>query len=91
MADEARKLGKSAGNRGKGRPKGSVNKVTRLLKEDILDAAEAAHPEGRVGYLREQARENPTAFLTLLGKVLPTQLEGGVSLTVTLERDSENL
>lgn len=64
------------GKPGPGRPKGVPNKVTSLLKDEILQAAAAAHPDGRVGYLTEQARENPTAFLTLLGKVLPTQVSG---------------
>lgn len=59
-----------------GRTKGTPNKVTALLKDEILEAASKAHPGGRIGYLTEQAQENPTAFLTLLGKVLPTQVEG---------------
>lgn len=60
-----------------GRKKGTPNKVTALLKDDILQAASDAHPQGRVGYLTEQARENPTAFLTLLGKVLPSDITSG--------------
>lgn len=59
-----------------GRKKGTPNKITALLKDEILQAASDAHPEGRVGYLTQQAKENPTAFMTLLGKVLPTQVEG---------------
>lgn len=59
-----------------GRKKGTPNKITALLKDEILQAASDAHPEGRVGYLTQQAQENPTAFMTLLGKVLPTQVEG---------------
>lgn len=70
------KLGMNRGNAGKGRPKGSPNKITALLKDDILTAAANAHPEGRVGYLTQQAMDNPTAFLTLLGKVLPLQISG---------------
>jgi hypothetical protein len=70
------KLGVNRGNAGKGRPKGSPNKVTALLKDEILKAADSAHPDGRVGYLTQQATQNPTAFMTLLGKVLPTQVEG---------------
>ncbi len=62
---------------GKGRPKGAVNKTTRALKEAILLAAEqAGGSEGLVGYLTEQARVTPTAFMTLLGKVLPLQVTG---------------
>lgn len=62
---------------GKGRPKGALNKTTALLKDAILQAAEkAGDKEGMIGYLTEQATENPTAFLTLLGKVLPYQVTG---------------
>lgn len=63
-------------NGGKGRPKGAKNKTTTLLKDAILIAAEeAGDKDGMVGYLKKQATENPTAFLTLLGKVLPIQTE----------------
>lgn len=76
MSEGKPKLGVNRGNAGKGRPKGTPNKINALLKDDILSAAAAAHPNGRVGYLTLQAKENPTAFLTLLGKVLPMQIEG---------------
>lgn len=64
---------------GPGRPKGSVNKTTALLKEAILKAAEAAGgggEEGLTNYLTTQAKDTPTAFLSLLGKVLPLQVQG---------------
>ena len=62
---------------GKGRPKGSKNKTTALLKDAILKAAEeAGGKEGMVGYLKQQAVKNPTAFMSLLGKVLPIQHTG---------------
>lgn len=52
-------------------------KTTRLLKDAILQAAtEAGGDDGMVGYLRVQAKENPGPFLSLLGKVLPMQVEG---------------
>lgn len=60
-----------------GRAKGTPNKRTALLKDAILQAAEAAGGEaGLVGYLTLQATENPAAFMSLLGKVMPMQLEG---------------
>lgn len=64
-----------------GRPKGSVNKFTRELKDMILGALDDA---GGQKYLREQAIANPTAFMTLVGKVLPLQVagEGGGPLKV---------
>lgn len=58
-----------------GRKKGTPNKITALLRDDILQAAANAHPKGRLGYLTAQAQENPTAFMTLLGKVLPTEVK----------------
>lgn len=59
-----------------GRKKGTPNKLTGELKEMILQAAEAAHSDGTVGYLTHQAGENPVAFMALLGKVLPMTVEG---------------
>ena len=57
-----------------GRRKGSVNKTTALLKDAVLQAAEAAgDKEGMVGYLTTQTKQNPTAFMSLLGRVLPIQ------------------
>ena len=66
-----------------GRPKGTPNKVTRELKEMILGALDSA---GGEAYLAEQAEKNPSAFMTLIGKVLPMQVKaehsGGTSLEV---------
>lgn len=56
------------GKPGPGRPKGVPNKTTRAVKEMVLEALDRA---GGVKYLVEQAEENPTAFLTLVGKTLP--------------------
>ena len=58
---------------GKGRPKGSANKTTRQVKEMILTALDKA---GGAEYLLRQASANPTAFMTLVGKVLPLQVAG---------------
>lgn len=70
VTDSERPKPPAAGN---GRPKGAVNKVTKALKEMILEALDR---KGGVDYLERQADENATAFLTLVGKVLPTQLTG---------------
>jgi hypothetical protein len=59
--------------RGPGRPKGSPNKITGDIKKMLLAALDA---KGGQKYLERQAEENPTAFMTLLGKVIPTQLSG---------------
>lgn len=65
--------------KGAGRPKGSPNKTTALLKDAILMAAEKAgggKSDGLVKYLKAQATANPGPFLALLGKVLPMQVTG---------------
>jgi hypothetical protein len=62
---------------GKGRPKGAKNKNSKLLKDAILEAAElAGGKRGMVAYLQLQAEANPTAFMALMGKVLPLQVTG---------------
>ena len=67
------KIGPNRGNAGKGRPKGARNKVTAALKDMILGALDDA---GGRDYLMKQAGDNPAAFLTLVGKVLPLQVGG---------------
>lgn len=68
--------GRKPPNAGKGRQKGVPNKMTKALKEMILGALERA---GGEDYLLEQAQTNPSAFMTLVGKVLPTTLAGDPS------------
>lgn len=63
------KKGEKRPNQGKRGP----NKQTVELKQMILNALSSA---GGEMYLLEQAQKNPTAFLTLIGKVLPLQLTG---------------
>jgi hypothetical protein len=65
--------GSKPGERRGGRQKGTPNKVTGALKDMILDALGKA---GGVGYLQQQAQDNPAAFMTLVGKVLPLQVSG---------------
>lgn len=68
MADDDR-IGE--GRRGPGRPPGSVNKITRELREMILGALDAV---GGQEYLVKCAQANPAAFLTLIGKILPKDI-----------------
>jgi len=56
-----------------GRKAGTPNKVNADLKEMILGALDQA---GGAAYLLAQAHENPNAFLTLVGKVLPMTVAG---------------
>lgn|SRR3954452_13598186 len=56
-----------------GSRKGKPNKVTAALKEMILGALSGV---GSEAYLMRCAETQPTSFLALLGKVLPTTLAG---------------
>ncbi len=47
-----------------------------LLRDAVVQAAIRAGDGDLVEYLRRQAEKHPSAFLTLLGKVLPMQLTG---------------
>jgi hypothetical protein len=59
-----------------GREAGTPNKLNATVKMMVLEALEGA---GGVEYLKGQAKDNPTAFMTLLGKIMPTQVVGDVS------------
>ena len=58
-----------------GKPKGAVSKNTAAIKDMILAALEGV---GGVDYLMDCARDEKSrsAFLALVGKVLPLQVTG---------------
>ena len=56
---------------GSGRTKGTPNKDTAAIRDMIIGALQQV---GGMEYLARQALENPASFMTLVGKVLPTQL-----------------
>lgn len=68
------KIGQSTtfGNRGKGRPKGSQNKNTAAVKDMLMTALDQLNGSE---YFLEQARENPAAFMSLVGKLIPTEVK----------------
>jgi hypothetical protein len=73
---------------GAGRPKGSLNKVSKALKDMILASLDRV---GGEEYLAKLAIENSSAFASLLGKVLPTTLaasesDGGAPAQITFTR-----
>lgn len=57
-----------------GRKAGTPNKLTVELKEMILRSLAAV---GGEAYLAQQARDNPSPYLALIGKVLPLQVKQG--------------
>lgn len=75
-SSQSTKGGSKKGERRGGRVAGTPNKLTKDLRESILAAATAAHKDGLVGYLTEQATMNPNSFMGLLGKTLPKEVTG---------------
>lgn len=73
--------GSKPGERRGGRQKGVPNKITTDIRTAIQEAFDKA---GGVDYLLTVARADPKTFCALIGKVIPTQITG--SLTLTLEQ-----
>lgn len=56
-----------------------------IISDAIIQAAIEAGEGDMVAYLKKQAETHPSAFMTLLGKVLPMQLNGGRAEPVNLQ------
>jgi hypothetical protein len=74
--------GAKKGERRGGRQKGTPNKLGADVKGMILGALNA---KGGQKYLEQQAVENPIAFMTLVGKVLPLTLSTDPDQPLTLQ------
>lgn len=59
-----------------GRQKGALNKTTRTIKEAIEAAFQGV---GGAEYLMQQAQQNPQSFMTLLGKIIPAQVQADLT------------
>ena len=73
---------------GGGSRKGVPNKITKELKDIIRGALDDA---GGQGYLTRQAEENPNAFLTLVGKIVPRDINANVHVDVNVADELDRL
>ena len=64
-----------------GSRKGRPNKITSDLKEMVFGALENG---GGQKFLEQQMKENPTAFMTLLGKFVPKDLNVTADSTINI-------
>jgi hypothetical protein len=76
----------------RGRPKGSMNKYSRNLREDLMEATERVGRDGEgqdgvVGYLMWLARAEPKSYAMLLRGMMPAEIRATMTLKpmLTLE------
>lgn len=69
-----------------GRKKGVTNKINAEVKELIRGALDDV---GGQAYLVQQAKDNPTAFLALVGKIIPKDINAKIEGTISLEMVNE--
>src|SRR5262249_14866060 len=65
--------GSKPGERRGGRKRGTPNKISGTVREMVL---EALAEKGGTKWLKQQMDKNPSAFMALLGKILPQQHTG---------------
>ena len=71
------KIGVARGNAGKGRRKGSVNKITAIAKDVIATASDQlGGVERLVAWAREDAKNEAAFWTTIYPKLLPLQVNG---------------
>jgi hypothetical protein len=75
----------------KGKPKGAVNRVTKTIREAVIEAVQpgACHPEGLTGWLVDRALggvEDRKIFAGVISRVIPVEItgEGGGPVKIDL-------
>lgn len=63
-----------------GRVKGSQNKITKTLKEAVMESFDRV---GGVEYLVKVAQDDPKSYMALLGRVIPLQVKAEIDHTVS--------
>lgn len=66
-----------------GRPKGSLNKTTRAVKETFEKVFDAIQDDG-LANLESWAKENPDKFYPLAAKLIPAEITGQIQIVPVL-------
>jgi len=74
--------GRGGKRQGAGRKRGVPNKLTAHIREAVENAFVEV---GGENYLVKIAKEDPRIFCTLLGKILPTQVEAKAEEPITYQ------
>lgn len=81
------KIGPNRGNAGKGRPKGSKNKTTKLAKDAIALAADKLGGVDRiVAWAKEDAQNERVFWGQIYTKLLPLQVNAEVAGAVNITK-----
>jgi len=70
---------------GPGRPKGSVNKVTKAVKEALRESLDESHEDGAKGFFLQLARDDPKTYAGLIQKLIPNELVADLRGETTLK------
>lgn len=62
----------------KGKPKGAKNKITRTVKEAVLDVFNKLQDDPKANLL-EWGKKNPSMFYQIAAKLIPTEVDAKVS------------
>lgn len=84
--DKKQTIGK--GKPGPGRKAGGANKIGQELQSMLKASLSRV---GGIEYLVRQAEENPTAYMTMISKLLPKQVEMKADVTHNIDPVSELL
>ena len=71
------KKGGTLNKKGAGRPKGSPNITTAIIREMAMASLQEV---GGKGYFVKQAHENPNAYMAFISKILPKEIEAKVDM-----------
>ena len=77
VAANGLRFGGSPGGRGKGRKKGSMNKIPRLVREAILIAFDQKGGVDGLVKWSNKSEATQTAFYQLWGRLAPMEVTGG--------------
>ena len=72
---------------GRGRVRGVPNKITRDARRMIQEALQQL---GGVDWLAAQAKRHPTAFMSLVGRIIPTKVEGSADAPLVVRRMTDD-
>lgn len=76
-----------------GRPKGSPNKLTKTVREVLLETFNACQEDENLSMMA-LAKRDPTEFYKIAAKLIPTEIKADVAVTSTkliIERKTSNL